>query len=67
MGDGYCLSNNSKDGLNREYSYPSIIQGSDGLIHGLILIPAEDKIYSLQYSLGRKGEPATLSEARALL
>lgn len=25
VGDGYCLSNNSRDGLNREYSYPSII------------------------------------------
>ncbi|MBM7415763.1 MULTISPECIES: exo-alpha-sialidase [Nocardiaceae] len=24
-GDGYCLSNNSRDGLNREFSYPSIV------------------------------------------
>ena len=32
-GDGYCLSNNSKDSLNREFSYPSIIQGSDGTLH----------------------------------
>jgi predicted neuraminidase len=23
-GDGYCLSNNSRDGLNREFSYPTI-------------------------------------------
>ena len=30
VGDGYCLSNNSRDGLNREYSYPSIHQGPDG-------------------------------------
>ena len=29
-GDGYCLSNNSRDGLNREFSYPSIHQGPDG-------------------------------------
>ncbi len=29
-GDGYCLTNNSKDGLNRELSYPSIISGPDG-------------------------------------
>lgn len=29
-GDGYCLTNNSKDGLNRELSYPSIIPGPDG-------------------------------------
>jgi predicted neuraminidase len=28
-GDGYCITNNSRDGLNREYSYPSIV-GSDG-------------------------------------
>jgi predicted neuraminidase len=32
-GDGYCLSNNSKDMLNREFSYPSIIQGADGTLH----------------------------------
>ena len=30
VGDGYCLSNNSRDGLNREFSYPSIHQGPDG-------------------------------------
>lgn len=29
-GSGYCLTNNSKDGLNKEYSYPSIIAGQDG-------------------------------------
>ncbi len=32
-GDGYCLTNNSKDALNREYSYPSIIEGPDGALH----------------------------------
>ncbi|MBB3609533.1 exo-alpha-sialidase [Rhizobium sp. BK602] len=32
-GDGYCLSNNSKDSLNREFSYPSIVQGPDGALH----------------------------------
>ncbi|MGV2185541.1 sialidase family protein [Rhizobium rhizogenes] len=32
-GDGYCLSNNSKDSLNREFSYPSIVQGADGVVH----------------------------------
>ena len=32
-GDGFCLSNNSKDSLNREFSYPSIIEGSDGALH----------------------------------
>ena len=25
-GDGYCLSNNSRDGVNRELSYPSLVQ-----------------------------------------
>jgi predicted neuraminidase len=30
VGDGYCLTNNSKDGLNREFSYPSILQAPDG-------------------------------------
>ncbi|MDV8149740.1 sialidase family protein [Arthrobacter sp. B10-11] len=33
VGDGYCLSNNSRDGLNREYSYPSIHQGPDGSLN----------------------------------
>jgi predicted neuraminidase len=32
VGDGYCLSNNSRDGLNREYSYPSIT-AADGVLH----------------------------------
>ncbi|CDM59658.1 MULTISPECIES: sialidase family protein [Rhizobium] len=32
-GDGYCLSNNSKDSVNREFSYPSIVQGADGAVH----------------------------------
>jgi predicted neuraminidase len=29
-GDGYCLTNNSRDGLNREFSYPVLHQGPDG-------------------------------------
>lgn len=29
-GDGYCLTNNSRDALNREFSYPVIHQGPDG-------------------------------------
>lgn len=33
IGDGYCLTNNSKDGLNREFSYPSIKQGPEGSLH----------------------------------
>ncbi|MFI2562752.1 exo-alpha-sialidase [Paenarthrobacter sp. NPDC018779] len=33
VGDGYCLSNNSRDGLNRKYSYPSIHQGPDGAVN----------------------------------
>ncbi|MFF2847270.1 exo-alpha-sialidase [Streptomyces sp. NPDC058001] len=32
-GDGYCLTNNSRHGLNRELSYPSIAQASDGTLH----------------------------------
>ena len=32
-GDGYCMSNNSRDSSNRELSYPSVKQTSDGLIH----------------------------------
>ncbi len=32
-GDGYCLTNNSKDRLNRELSYPSIVQAPDGALH----------------------------------
>lgn len=32
-GDGHCLTNNSRDGLNRELSYPSIAQTPDGGVH----------------------------------
>lgn len=32
-GDGYCMTNNSTEKLNREYSYPSIKQGADGMLH----------------------------------
>ncbi|WP_458317635.1 sialidase family protein [Mycolicibacterium brisbanense] len=31
IGDGYCLSNNSRDGLNREFSYPTITATDDRL------------------------------------
>jgi len=31
--DGYCLSNNSADQVNRELSYPSILQDSTGRLH----------------------------------
>jgi predicted neuraminidase len=33
VGDGYCMTNNSAQQLNREYSYPSIRQTPDGAIH----------------------------------
>lgn len=33
VGDGYCMTNNSSDQRNREYSYPSITQSADGTIH----------------------------------
>ena len=33
LGDGYCLTNNSREQLNRELSYPSIIQTQDGKLH----------------------------------
>ena len=33
VGDGYCMTNNSADKRNREYSYPSIVQTADGTIH----------------------------------
>ncbi|MDO8360089.1 MAG: exo-alpha-sialidase [Devosia sp.] len=29
VGDGYCLTNNSRDGLNREFSYPSIVESAN--------------------------------------
>jgi predicted neuraminidase len=32
-GDGYCMTNNSLDKKNRELSYPSIHQTSDGALH----------------------------------
>ena len=33
IGDGYCMTNNSADQRNREYSYPSIVQTADGALH----------------------------------
>lgn len=33
VGDGWCMSNDSERGLNREYSYPSMRQGADGTLH----------------------------------
>ena len=32
-GDGYCMTNNSSEKRNRELSYPSIVQGTDGKLH----------------------------------
>ena len=32
-GTGYCLSNNSAEGLNKELSYPSILQDPSGELH----------------------------------
>ena len=32
-GDGYCMSNNSAQQINREFSYPSIKQTADGTLH----------------------------------
>ena len=32
-GDGYCMTNNSKDRLNREFSYPSVCETADGALH----------------------------------
>jgi predicted neuraminidase len=33
VGDGYCMTNDSERGLNREYSYPSLRQSPDGALH----------------------------------
>jgi predicted neuraminidase len=33
IGDGYCMTNDSERGLNREYSYPSLRQSPDGALH----------------------------------
>jgi len=33
VGDGYCLTNNSEQRLNRELSYPSVTQSADGWLH----------------------------------
>ncbi|KAL4999464.1 BNR repeat-like domain-containing protein [Aspergillus recurvatus] len=32
-GDGYCLTNNSEQKLNKELSYPSMVVGENGTIH----------------------------------
>jgi predicted neuraminidase len=67
VGDGYCLSNNSKNGLNREYSYPSILQGSDELIHVAYTV-FRQRIKYIRFSTAwvQESEQADLSEAKAL-
>ena len=32
-GDGFCMTNNSKEKLNREFSYPTLRQSADGTLH----------------------------------
>ena len=32
-GDGYCMTNNSEEKLNRELSYPSMMLSPDGILH----------------------------------
>lgn len=32
-GDGFCMTNNSQEKLNREFSYPTITQSKDGVVH----------------------------------
>jgi len=32
-GDGYCMTNNSQQKLNREFSYPSVKEGINGELH----------------------------------
>jgi predicted neuraminidase len=32
-GDGYCMTNNSEQKLNRELSYPSMALSPDGMVH----------------------------------
>ncbi|PSK98417.1 putative neuraminidase [Murinocardiopsis flavida] len=33
VGDGYCITNDSRGGRNRELSYPSVVQTGDGAVH----------------------------------
>lgn len=33
VGDGYCMSNNSEQKINREFSYPSVKQSANGDLH----------------------------------
>ena len=32
-GDGYCMTNNSRDRVNREFSYPTVVGSPDGALH----------------------------------
>jgi len=32
-GDGYCMTNNSREKINREFSYPTVTQSPDGALH----------------------------------
>ena len=53
VGDGYCMTNNSRDQLNREYSYP-VHQAGAGrrAAHRLHLLPPGDQIRPRDRGLG---------------
>ena len=58
VGDGYCMTNNSREQLNREYSYPSIKQGPDGALHiAFTYFRQAIKYVRVDEDLGDAGEP----------
>ena len=62
VGDGYCMTNNSREQLNREYSYPSIKQGPDGALHiAFTYFRQAIKYVRVARGLGRADEPGTPS------
>ena len=54
QGDGYCLTNNSRDGLNRELSYPSLAKAANGELH-VAFTHHRTAIKHLRITPGRSG------------
>ena len=53
-GDGYCLTNNSRDGLNREFSYPASTRAPTVPRPRVHLLPADHQARPRTVRTGRR-------------
>ncbi len=66
-GDGYCMTNNSEQKLNREFSYPSIKQGADGNLHiAYTPVSPGDQVCSCLATVGKRRKRMIIGNLQAL-